>query len=147
MFHSVPVDDLWNSFPQKYWWIGIDLLGIPHMKSLHQGCASFNYHKLLVIWNLPPHYHENFIWIFHGVYSLVRLCKPGPCGRVREWARLGIDPLSWLRKWLGEVRINLTKCTFSKEGGAYNNWNSHILGIGISLGVHPISLGYLATSD
>ena len=43
----------------------------------------------------------------------VRLCKPGPRGRVREWARLGVDPLCWLRgnRKLGEVCSNLTKCT------------------------------------
>ena len=46
---------------------------------------------------------------------VVRLCKPGPCGRARKWARLEVDSLScnWLlsNKWLGEVHSNLTKCT------------------------------------
>ena len=50
---------------------------------------------------------------FHVIlHTLVRLCKPGPCGRAQEWARLGVDPLSWLLsdKRLGEVPGNLTKC-------------------------------------
>ena len=39
--------------------------------------------------------------------SLETLCKPGPCARAREWARLGVDPVSWLLSniWLGEVHF------------------------------------------
>ena len=41
---------------------------------------------------------------------MVRLCKPGLCGRTKEWA---VDPLPGLlsNKRLGEVHSNLAKCT------------------------------------
>ena len=31
-----------------------------------------------------------------GYVAIEMLSKPGSCGRRREWARLGVDPLSWL---------------------------------------------------
>ena len=48
----------------------------------------------------------------YGYFTMVGLRKPGPCGRAREWARLGVDPLSWLlsNNRLEEVHSNF-KCT------------------------------------
>ena len=48
---------------------------------------------------------------------LETLCRVGPRGRAREWATLGVHPLSWLlsNNRLEEVCGTLTKDTFSSR--------------------------------
>ena len=50
-------------------------------------------------------------------YTVQRFSKVGPRGRGREWATLGVHPLSWLlsNDWLEEVCSTLTKGTFSSR--------------------------------
>ena len=50
-----------------------------------------------------------FVFVFNSLNADIveTLNKPGPCGGAREWARLAVDPLSWLlsHKRLGEVHF------------------------------------------
>ena len=49
--------------------------------------------------------------------TIQRLSREGPRGSGREWATLGVHPLSWLlsNNWLEEVCGTLTKGTFSSR--------------------------------
>ena len=51
------------------------------------------------------------------VITLERFSRAGPGGRGREWATLGVHPLSWLlsNNWLEEVCSTLTTGTFSSR--------------------------------
>ena len=50
-------------------------------------------------------------------YTVQRFSRAGPRGRGREWATLGVHPLSWLlsNNRLEEVCSTLTKGTFSSR--------------------------------
>ena len=57
---------------------------------------------------------------FHSTYLYIiiqTLCRAGPRGSAREWATLGVHPLSWLlsNNRLEEVCGTLTKGTFSSR--------------------------------
>ena len=56
-----------------------------------------------------------FVYQHICAISLEMLCKPEQCGKAIKYARLGVDPLSWLlfNNRLGEVHSNLTKCSTS----------------------------------
>ena len=58
-------------------------------------------------------------YLGHGVqgYIFQRFSRAGPRGRGREWATLGVHPLSWLlsNNRLEEVCSTLTKGTFSSR--------------------------------
>ena len=62
-----------------------------------------------------------FVWLVQGsyaeTYTVQRFSRAGPRGRGREWATLGVHPLSWLlsNNRLEEVCSTLTKGTSSNR--------------------------------
>ena len=65
--------------------------------------------------NLPLHPHIPTTKKFAEIFQ--RFIRAGPRGRGREWATLGVHPLSWLlsNNWLEEVCGTLTKGTVSSR--------------------------------
>ena len=67
--------------------------------------------------------HRPLLWYSHAKHQytrdfvLQRFSRAGPRGRGREWATLGVHPLSWLlsNNRLEEVCSTLTKGTFSSR--------------------------------
>ena len=75
---------------------------------------SFNcmLHFLWPILDLRPE-----VFIIKDLHIIQRFSRAGPRGRAREWATLGVHPLSWLlsNNRLEEVCGTLTKGTFSSR--------------------------------
>ena len=57
------------------------------------------------------------LWSGAALEVVQRFSRVGPRGRAREWATLGVHPLTWLlsNNWLEEVCGTLTKGTFSSR--------------------------------
>ena len=93
-------DSIWNLYPPVE-----DLLYV-----FHSGGENFKWIDIFSksIWNSPP--PQSF-------GSLERFSRAGPKGRGREWATLGVHPLSWLlsNNRLEEVCGTLTTDTFSNR--------------------------------